>query len=293
MTGEGAASADGATPAVLRPATLDDLAEIRAILVAHGNDGPVLIADVVGPYVTHLLSRGRSQVAVIDGAIVGFGAAIDTGRSVHLADLFVHPDRLGQGIGKALLGAVLAGSARRSTFASEDPRALPLYVRAGMQPLWAALYVQGPSGAVPETGSTLRAEPATPDELAALERAWTGYDRSLDHVYWARMAESDAFVVRDGGGVAAFGYGRARQAAPIRVLDRLLVHPDADPVAALFTALRRAGREGPVLVNLLGPNPGLRRLLESGFRVVDRDQFLASDLDVADPARFIPNPGML
>lgn len=284
-------AAEPGAPAI-RQATAADLAGIRAVLAAHGNDGPVVIADIVGPYVSHLIDRGRAQVAVAGGAIVGFGAAIDTGRAVHLADLFVEPARLGQGIGKALLGAVLDGAGQRTTFASEDPRALPLYVRAGMQPLWASLYVQGPSGDLPRIAA-LRTEPATPIELAALELAWTGIDRSVDHAYWGRMAGSDAFVVREDDAVAAFGYGRLRQAAPIRVLDRLLIHPAADPVATLLTAVRRAGQDGPALVCLLGPHPALRPLLEAGFRVVDRDQFLASDPDLVDPARLVPNPGML
>jgi hypothetical protein len=34
-------------------------------------------------------------------------------------------------------------------------------------------------------------------------------------------------------------------------------------------------------------------LLNSGFRVVDRDVFLASDPAIADPLRLVPNPGML
>jgi hypothetical protein len=37
----------------------------------------------------------------------------------------------------------------------------------------------------------------------------------------------------------------------------------------------------------------LRPLLEAGFRVVDRDVFLASDPAIVDSARLVPNPGML
>jgi GNAT superfamily N-acetyltransferase len=282
----------GARPAI-RPATVDDLPGIRAILVAHGNDGPVVIADIVGPYLTHLIGRGRARVAMLGGEMVGFGAAIDTGRCVHLADLFVHPDRLGQGIGRPLLAATLDGATERTTFASEDPRALPIYVRAGMQPLWASLYVQGASAALPPVAGSLRTETAAAARLAALERAWTGGDRPADHAFWGAMPAGDAFVVLDGDAVAAFGYARVRQAAPIRVLDRLLIHPDADPISTTVAALARAGRGGPVLTCLLGPHPALRTLLESGFRVVDRDQFLTSEPSLVDPERLIPNPGML
>ena len=277
----------------IRPATLDDLPAIRSILAAHGNDGPVVIADIVGPYVSHLIRRGGAQVALVDDVIIGFGGTLDTGRSVHLADLFVHPDRLGQGIGRRLLDAVFAGSVVRTTFASEDPRALPLYMRAGLQPLWPSLYVQGVSATLPPPVAGVRTETARPDRLAALERAWTGIDRSVDHGYWAAMAGSDPFVVIDGDDVAGVGYARVRQAAAIRVVDRLLIHPDADPIVTTMAALARAGQGGPVFACLLGVHPAVWPLLDAGFRIVDRDQFMTSDPDVIDPARHVPNPGML
>ena len=281
------------TAASIRPATTADLAAIREILAAHGNDGPIVYADIVGPYIRHQIDRGGAYVSVIDAEIVGFGAAIDAGRAVHLADLFVRADRLGQGIGRPLLDAVLGDAASRTTFASEDPRALPLYVRAGMQPAWAGMYVQGPSPALAPRDERLRAETAVAADLIDLEIAWTGYDRTADHGYWSTMAGADAFVIRDGDAVAGFGYSRVRQQAPIRVLDRLLIHPDADPVPTTIAALRRAGDGGPVQACLLGPNPALRPMLEAGFRIVDRDEFLASDASVIDPTRLIPNPGML
>jgi GNAT superfamily N-acetyltransferase len=277
----------------IRLATTDDLPAIRTILAAHGTDGPIVIADIVGPYVSHVIRRGGAQVAVIDDAVVGFGATIDTGRSVHLADLFVHPDRLGQGIGRPLLESVFAGSAVRTTFASDDPRALPLYVRAGMQPIWPSLYLQGVASTLPSPGGAVRTESAESGRLAALERAWTGIDRSVDHAYWAGMAGADPFVVLDGDEVAGFGYARVRQAAPIRAVDRLVIHPDADPVATTIAAMARAGQGGPVFVCLLGVHPAIRPLLEAGFRIVDRDQFMTSDPGVLDPVRHVPNPGML
>lgn len=280
------------TEPAIRPAAPDDVPAIRRILAAHGNDGPVVVADIVGPYLTHLLTRDRARVATIDGEVVAFGAAVHTGRSVHLADLFVDPERLGRGIGRPLLASVLEGPAPRTTFASDDERALPLYVRAGMGPWWASLYVQGRAADVPDPGASVVAESSTEAELAALELEWTGFDRSVDHVYWASMAEADPFVIREGGMIAALGYGRARQAAPIRVLDRLLIHPDADPLATTLAALRRTARDGAVLVALPGPHPALRPLLEGGHRIVDRDQFLASERDLVDPLRFLPNPGL-
>ena len=279
----------------IRPPTEEDLPAIRAILAAHGNDGAIVMGDIVGPYLRHLFTRGGARVAVIGDEVVGFGATIDTGRCLHLADLFVHPDRVGQGIGRPLLDAVFGDASRRTTFASDDPRALPLYVRAGMRPMWASVYVEGPSERVTAIPPSVRAEATTPGEAAAVERSWTGVDRGRDHAFWATQPEVDVFTVRDGADIAAIGVARIRQASPVRVLDRLVVNPDpaVDPLPVTLAAIARAGRGGIVLVAVQGPNPVLRTLLDLGFRIADRDQFMASDSDLVDPLRLIPNPGML
>jgi GNAT superfamily N-acetyltransferase len=288
----------GAVGMAIRPATEDDIPSIRAILATHGNDGPIVHGDIVGPYLRHLIGHGRTLVTVGDGgsddAIVGFAATIDTGRGWHLADLFVRVDRLGQGIGRPLLDAVFEGAVERSTFASDDPRALPLYVRAGMTPLWPSLYIEGTAAHLSASSAAAgpETEAATFDQVADMELAWTGHDRRFDHEFWASQVDADPFVVVDAGEVVACGYARARQASAVRVLDRLVIHPDADPVAATFAALRRAARGGPVFICLQGPSPVLRPLLEAGFRIADRDTYLASRPDLIDPARLIPNPGM-
>ena len=152
----------------IRTATLDDVPAIRAILAAHGNDGPVVHADIVGPYVRHLVVRHRVLVTEVDGTAVAFGAVTRAGVADHLADLFVLPDRLGQGLGRALLAELFAGSGGRTTFASDDPRALPSYVRAGMTPLWVCLYVDGDGGRLPVDGG-LDVRAADPAALASLE----------------------------------------------------------------------------------------------------------------------------
>jgi GNAT superfamily N-acetyltransferase len=285
----------GRTSRSIREATEDDLPAIREILAAHGNDGAIVVADVVGPYLRHLIAHGRARVAAEAGAVVGFGATVDAGPSVHLADLFVRPDRLGQGIGRPLLDAVFGDAERRTTFASDDPRALPIYVRAGMRPFWASLYVEGPSSRLPAPPAGLTTRDASAEELATLEETWRGHGRLADWRHWAAQPAADTFAVLDGEAVAGIANARARQASPVRVLNRLVVHPDAgvDPVAVTLAALARAGREGIVLAAVQGPSPVLRPLLDLGFRIADRDQFMASEPDLVDPARLIPNPGML
>ena len=283
---------DRAAPPI-RPATLDDVAEIRSILAEHGNDGPHPTIDIVGPYVRHLIVTARSLVADEGGRLAAFGAAVDTGRGRHLADLFVRTDRLGQGIGRPLLEALFANDWPRTTFASDDPRALPLYIRAGMAALWPSLYLIGDAARLPDSSHGMTAEPAEASRLASLEREWTGADRSIDHGFWATQAEADPFVIVDRGEVIAGGYGRARQKGPERALDRLVIRPGHDVVAPIFAALRRAARGRLVLACVLGPNPIVGPLLDAGFRIDARDTFMASEPDLIDPARLLTNAGML
>lgn len=278
--------------ASIREATLEDIPGIRSVLAEHGNDGPHETVDIVGPYLRHLLAHGRARVVDEAGRIVAFGATIDAGRGRHLADLFVRLDRIGAGIGRRLLDDVFGEVAQRTTFASDDPRAMPLYIRAGMAPLWTLLYLIGPSGGLAPR-LALTTAPADPDRIPALERDWTGIDRPGDHRFWASQAGADAFVVQSVGDAVAAGYGRARQNGTARALDRLIVRPDVDPVDPILAAIARAGSGGPVLVAIPGSNPAVRPLLAAGFRIDARDTFMASDPSLVDPARLLPNPGLL
>ena len=284
-----------AAGAAIRRATLDDIPAIRRILAAHDNDGPVAPEgeDIVGPYVRHFVEHHRALVTEADGEVVAFGSVLDTGRTRMLADLFVEPGRLGQGLGRPLLTELFEDSPVRATFASSDPRALPLYVRAGMTPLWPCLYLEGEASQLPAADTTLTVWDASPGELTVLEQTWTGAVRPLDHAYWATLPKGDAFVVEDAEGPVAFGYGRAKQTSATRDVERLLVRPAADPLGPVLAALARVARGGRVQACLFGPSPVLPVLLEAGFHVVDRDQFLCSDPALVDPARLLPDPGML
>lgn len=277
----------------IRLARPDDIGAIRSILASHGNDGPVIVADIVGPYVAHLVAHHRAMLSVVGDEVVAFGAVVDAGVSVHLADLFVRPDLVGRGIGRPLLSALFADATRRTTFASGDPRALPLYVRAGMAPLWASLYLEGVGAVLPAAPRSIDVERADATRLARLELEWTGIDRSVDHEFWASQGDADSAVVALDGEPAAIVHARTRQAGRVRVVDRLLVRPGADPIAPTLAALRMAARGGSVQCAVQGPSPVLRVLLDLGFLVRDRDQYMASEAGLVDPARLMPNPGML
>jgi GNAT superfamily N-acetyltransferase len=276
----------------IREAMVTDVTAIRRLLPAHGNDGPVVTVDVIGPYLRHLLDHHRVLVSVQRDVILAFGAVVDTGLSMHLADLFVAPDRLGEGIGRPLLEALFADAPRRTTFASDDPRALPLYARSGMAPLWPNLYLEGTGDALPAPPPSMTLEPADGTRLSALEAEWTGHGRLIDQGYWATPA-GDGFIMLEDRAPVAIAWARVRQTTPVRTLNRMVIRPDVDPVVPVLAAIRRAARGGSVVATIPGPHPALPVLLNRGFRITDRDQYCASDPSLVDPIHLLPNGGML
>jgi GNAT superfamily N-acetyltransferase len=286
---------DADPPRATRPATPADIPAMRAIFRAHGDDAAPVPGgmDVIGPYLAHLVARHRVLVVDEAGAVVAFGATLETGRARMLCDLFVLPERVGQGLGRTLLDELFAGAPARVTFASDDPRALPLYVRAGMTPLWINLYLEGLATRLPDHRGHLDVRDADSAECVGLELAWTGDDRTVDWPFWASIGAADTFVVEAGAAPVGVGIARAKQTTTARALDRLVIAPDADPVDVALAGIRRAARGGPVQVTCFGPSPLLPVLMEAGFKVVDHDQFLASDPELVDPVRLLPDPGML
>jgi GNAT superfamily N-acetyltransferase len=295
--------------ASIRPARPDDLAAIRAVFVA--NEGESNFPDdAIGAYLAHLIERGRVAVAEREGdaegntnagaegaaagRIVAFGASVDTGRATHLADLFVLPQHHGGGLGRRLLETVFADDWPRTTFASDDPRALPIYVRSGMTPLWVNLYVSGDPATLPSPAVAYEVGDIAFEEMAEHERRWTGVDRGPDLAYWASNPRARAFAVRRTGAVVAVGSSRLRMNRNGHWLDHVQVAPDADPGPPLLAAMRD-GAQGTRLVGACvpGPSPLLPVLLEAGFRIGDKDIYLASEPTLVDPARELVNTGIL
>ena len=82
----------------MRDAGPDDLPAV--VDVAGVVDPPDEGADVDVAYYEHLVSAGRLVIAEAGGIVLGYSGVIDVDGATHLADLFVHPDAHGQGIGR-------------------------------------------------------------------------------------------------------------------------------------------------------------------------------------------------
>lgn len=293
----------------VRPAKPADFEAIERIATA--NEEPTTAPLWPGwLYLDHLLADATLLVAERDGAILGYaGAAVVGGRrpAAHVTDLFVDPAAHGQGAGKRLLRSLFLAVdvPAWTTSSSSDPRALTLYVRAGMQPLWPILYLDAPLDLpVPDTtgdwwpgrARSRRVEPAA---ASAVELEWSGRDFSARYRHWASRPGGVAFTVEVDRRLVAVGAVRDGRMGPGRVLDHLAIAPGVDPAGALHAtlatdAVREPGRlTDPGLrlrLALAGPSPGLPSLLALGVRVTDHDTFCATDRDLVDPARIVPDP---
>jgi GNAT superfamily N-acetyltransferase len=278
---------------IIRPATDADIPALDALMDGHDSvsAAPPLRPGIRAAHFRQQLRWGEILVAEIDAGIVGFGGTIDTGRAVNLADLFVDRAYLGRGIGSRLLPQLFRDRWPRTTFASDDPRAMPLYIRAGMTPLWPNVYVTADERFLPDLAPGFDSAPATADQIAAIEGEWTGVERSADHANWAERDGARPFVVRRAGNVVAIVQSRRRIRGEGRWIDRLRVAPTADPLKTAVAALRFAAVEGQEIGACIpGPNPALGALVRSGFRVVDGDTFMASEPDLVDPTRTFVDP---
>jgi len=293
------AGAHGSVPPVaaieVREADLGDLQEIAAVALASGQDEEWGGADPA--YVRHLLAHGRVVVGVSDGSVVGFGATrqLGTGASTlsMLCDLFVDPQMHGSGCGRAMLAVLWQGGEHRMTFSSLHAYALPLYTSFGLDAWWPLLYLRGRVDALaPLVG--WRAEAATPAEVAALELAWTGTDRSDDHLAWARRPGGASMMARRGGQVmAAATVGGAGSEYGVTHLALAPAASGAEAAAAVLAVLAGlAPEDGLARACLPGPHPAVRALLAAGWRVEEFDLFMATEPSLLDPRRAVPSPAL-
>jgi N-acetylglutamate synthase-like GNAT family acetyltransferase len=123
----------------IRDATADDFAAMASVFrrasLSNEGDRSNLVAN---PHYLELsdaaVLHGRSQVAVIDGQVIGFASVDPTGDGLELEALFVDPDWMRRGAGTALVSAI-ARRARGLGISTIDvdanPHALDFYRHSG------------------------------------------------------------------------------------------------------------------------------------------------------------------
>jgi hypothetical protein len=197
-------------------------------------------------------------VAEEDGRVLGFGSAWTRDDDWYLASLFVAPDAQARGLGSTLLDAVWGGARRRRTMTDAvQPVSNAVYGRRGLVPATPVLAF---------TGEPRLDEPSVEAEadLAQVDAVAYGFDRAVDHAFWARVARrstwgdaySYAVVGGDVGPVAGTSPAAAARAlaaelsrapGPVRVR----VPGSARPLVevALRAGLRLGGAPGLLLLS--------------------------------------------
>ncbi len=263
----------------IRPATLVDVDAIVGVL--HANDEKHLDDAYVG----HLLATGRVVVALIGGRLIGVGTTIERGGVTHITDLYVDPGHHGGGVGGKLLDALDLARTPCTTFSSSDPRALPLYMRAGLVPWWPLLYFAGrPSRPLP---APFAVEPASTGDVMAID-AMLVAGRAPDHDYYAKQPDVLSFIVRDGSRAVAAGH---TQNGVIELMSIVGSADAANAVTSVISFLADSG-PGPIMTALPGPNPSVRMVLDAGIPITAHDLYCATAFGLVDPVRRLPNPGL-
>jgi GNAT superfamily N-acetyltransferase len=257
-------------PITVRASTGDDFAAIAGVALACGQPATDSGADPA--YLAHLSAHGRIEVATDPvGEIVAFGASRQVGSACMLTDLFVIPKLQGRGIGRAILERLWnENRGAWLTFSSQDPRALPLYLRFGMKPRWPLLYLSGRTGRLDSSPLTVRQVSAS--EASSADKTLPGTSRLADYNYWLRDPDSAGLAIYERDELVAVAAVTPSGIAHLSCVSD--VHA-SDTLLSAFAAC--TSRSAAVTVALPGPHPAVAQLLACGFSIDDYDIHMSSD----------------
>jgi GNAT superfamily N-acetyltransferase len=281
---------------IFRPANEAELPSVFEVLFQNELlDNPDLLLPVdIPPYLSHVLRTGTLYVAEEDGKILAFAGAITRGNISFLTDLFVLPSFQSGKLGKALLQTVLPpDNLIHCTLSSSDPRALALYIRAGMRPWWPhfALQLDKPTH-VWSLATDIEIIEADSSDLALLRRdaRISGRPRPQDLQFWVREERAIPLWFRRRGRIVGYGYmrfGVKEHSNPqaCRIGPMGTDTPD-DATACVLAAIHWAMQQAvEIHIDVPGPHPCLTTLLERGFHIQSFDTFVSSASSLSFDAR--------
>jgi GNAT superfamily N-acetyltransferase len=270
---------------------------------------------------------GTLVVGEVDGRIVGFGGVLRRGEVSHLGDLYVLPEHQSSGVGRMILDRLLPSDTPRVTFASDDPRALGLYVKQGMRPVCPLIYLTSPppEASLPR-GSEVRVEETRVEETRVEEtrdrEAWNGQapdgPATRGPVDGPRPEAGEPSGVREAGLLDARLTGGDRTGslswyaglpgvtlhithggyAFARVIDEDLElgpvggETPQDCADAVFAAVAAHPGVEEVQVAVPGVHPLLPQLVEAGWEIDDMDTFMATEPGLVRLDRYLPHPDL-
>jgi GNAT superfamily N-acetyltransferase len=261
----------------IRPGHVSDLEAINAVWYATQVAGePDPPPPRQNPWFAHVLTTGSMALAFSDGKLLGFAGWRQLGSSMVLTDCYVHPRSQGRGIGSRLL----AEAQHEITLSSGDPKALSIYVAAGMVPRWPAYYLRGaPNRIALPPGVSAVDNPDLIEHTFPIDASFLLHD----------LGATGLAIVRHGSpiGVAVvasrtpFWLWHGEDAAVLQSV----AYAEADAWAVVAAAAGWPQGDG-VEIQVPGLHPALPQLLEAGFRVEDHDTLMAA------PGVALPNPSL-
>jgi GNAT superfamily N-acetyltransferase len=239
--------------------------------------------QVFQTYSEHL-SQTADQfwVAEEQGEIFGFSRSIVRDGVRQLSELFVHPEKQSQGVGKRLLEAAFLSEnvSNRVIIASPDVRAITRYLKSGPK-IRFTIYDWGRTPEVVPFETDLSIEPfsASPGNLEILnsiDRIVLGYTHEMDHIWLGRNRHGHLY--RRDGKVVGYSYVSNR-VGPIAMLHNndfhaALAHVESEMTkyvddvfneffvsvpmintAAVEYVLKRGCQTNPFLVHFMSDKP--------------------------------------
>lgn len=180
----------------------------------------------------------RCWAAELDGRLVGYTRAIVRDGTWFFASLFIDPAAQGRGIGRHLFELAVEGAPRRRLTITDSiqPISNALYGTKGLLPVAPLVRLTG--RAVDVGTPALERSEATIEDLAKVDRAAYGFERGLDHPYWASRGTRHAWS-RDGR-LVAWSYrwsngtiGPLAAVDPQSAAETLLAELALDPVTRI------------------------------------------------------------
>jgi GNAT superfamily N-acetyltransferase len=294
VNGTKIAATHGKTPPVaFRPASEADLAGEYAVFIAaqeelHARRGAPWSAppfDLSGRWAhvhRHLLAHDgeRSFVAEDDGRIVGFTAAIVRDDCWFFSALFIDPAYQGQGVGRQLLDLAWDEPHQQRITITEaiQPVSTGIYSRRGLLPVAPVLALTGRPQA-DATVELLVPTTPSPEAMRTIDLAAYGFDRNVDHQFWARTSSRATLWLRDDE-PCAYSYRGLFGIGPVAGRD------PASAAHALQAELANSSDE-EIRVDIPGSATALIQVaLSAGLRFTDPGLLLLSPADQQPPSAY-------
>jgi GNAT superfamily N-acetyltransferase len=250
---------------------------IKAYVHRHGIvDSPHVTDEMIDeawkvrrPWVEHLWrSAAENWIAInAEGKAVGWAMSVERDGHLELTFFFVDPETQSKGLGRALLERAfpLGRGQHRAIIATQDPRALSLYLRFGVRFVTTIIDFEHPPRPAPVdsdlTFDRLAADDASVEIVAGIEQQLLGHRREIDTRLL--LEQRPAWVARRAGGVSGFAFGALDElTGPMGVLE------PADMPALLAHVETEAAKAGETNIYFSTPldnHDAVRHLLGRGF----------------------------